>query len=280
VKAEDKFIFQNDLLSSVTFTSVVSGWKYSDDMTYISGPNYIVNPTYSGASGTYSIIPSAYVFGASANYTISYQIGTLYVNPKSNGAKNIKPVLLCVSQLPPNHPSGYAFVAHFSYQNQNSSPVYIPIGPENYLQSTGSYDGSNQPIVFNAGGGTFDVPFDGTKLTWVVISFRGNQKTSSASDASSTSNRCSTSKVEEEALGIFAYPNPAQDYVNIAIGEMEIESNDIRISDIVGRDYTNAAEFSYYNGDLQINTSRLPRGAYLLTVKHQNGEAVFKVMLQ
>ena len=46
------------------------------------------------------------------------------------------------------------------------------------------------PNIFKAGGGKVKIPFDGTKITWIVFSFDKNKKTSSTSDASSTSSKC------------------------------------------------------------------------------------------
>ena len=74
----------------------------------------------------------------------------------------------------------------FPYENPNLTTVYVPIGSDNNIIALGSYSGV-QPQIFLPSGGKFDVYFDGQKLTWLLITYNGNQKTAIASDASSTS---------------------------------------------------------------------------------------------
>jgi hypothetical protein len=161
-----------------------------DQSRIISGPTYSV-PVYTGNVGAYPIIPTNLRLPNPADYTITYQNGTLYVDPKGNGAKNIKPVLDCVEQLLPNDPSGFSYRAHFHYENPNSTTLFIPIGPNNKITTSGPYSG-NPPEIFYPGTGPYLVYFNGQKLNWTVISYNGNQSTSQASEASSTSNKCSS----------------------------------------------------------------------------------------
>jgi hypothetical protein len=88
-----------------------------------------------------------------------------------------------------NHPSGFGYIAHFSYENPNSTPVFVPRGPDNQLTSEGSFSGL-QPELFNPGIGYFDIYFDGRKLKWVVRTYENNQNSSVATEASSSSARC------------------------------------------------------------------------------------------
>ena len=91
--------------------------------------------------------------------------------------------------------NGYTFIANFSYENNNATDMYIPIGEDNVLSGVGPFDGSNQPVVFQSGGGSWTAAFNGEKLTWTVASFKHNgHKTSVASNASSTSNKCNKSE--------------------------------------------------------------------------------------
>jgi hypothetical protein len=72
--------------------------------------------------------------------------------------------------------------------------VYIPVGTLNKLSSTGSFDGSQQPVVFLPGNGTtrFDVPFDGVSLKWQLTSYECNTLVTEYVIAKSTSTKCSS----------------------------------------------------------------------------------------
>ena len=90
VKADDKVILQGSSLPP--FTSTITGFKYKEN-TRVSGPQYTLSPAYAGAAGVYSITPSSLILTtqSQSNYSINYVPGTLYVNPKGPGAKNVKP---------------------------------------------------------------------------------------------------------------------------------------------------------------------------------------------
>jgi hypothetical protein len=123
VKADDKIVFQKDKLP--TLTSTYTGFKNNDNPsnTFSAGPFYTVTPLYSGAAGTYTITPYGIVqIRVPNNYTVSYLNGTLYVNPKGSGAKNVKPSLDCVDTVV-NNANGFTYVAHFSWYNPNATVV-------------------------------------------------------------------------------------------------------------------------------------------------------------
>jgi hypothetical protein len=121
VKADDKVIFKGDQLPA--FTSSYTGFRNNDQQTIVTVPTYTLNPTYLGNAGVYTIKPSGLVLAKPANYTISYVDGYLYVNPKGNGASKVRPKLDCIEEVT-NHPSGFRFIAHFSYYNPNST-LYV-----------------------------------------------------------------------------------------------------------------------------------------------------------
>jgi hypothetical protein len=228
------------------------------------------------------------------NYTISYANGVFYVNPKGNGAKNVKPKLDCVDTLY-QHPSGFRYVAHFSYENPNPTPVYVPIGPNNNLTSAGFYSGV-QPILFYPSGGSFDIYFDGQTLKWQLITFNGNQKTSTSSSASSTSNKCGTSliarsgKVSEETVstqrpvaaslpedrGILAYPNPVQRILYVDMHGQKISRQQVVITDILGHSYMRSGQLMNGGRLMKLDLEGLPAG--MLLVKLYTGNNTFTIV--
>ncbi|MCG7859145.1 hypothetical protein MD537_19375, partial [Flavihumibacter sediminis] len=133
--------------------------------------------TSGGAPGIYKIeIQSPMVLSAPSSFVVIYEKDSLYVNPFSNSTKKIKPILKCVEQLrtPIN---GFSYKANFAYENANAAAIYIPIGADNAIIARGAYSGQ-QPELFLPGGGSFEILFDGNKLTWIVYSFEVNQKAS------------------------------------------------------------------------------------------------------
>jgi hypothetical protein len=86
----------------------------------------------------------------------------------SRSACALTPISVCVQELGPDN-----FVAHFDYRNAVTfSGIYVPIGAENRFSPSPEFRG--QPNRFLAGQsankslGAFDIPFDGTPLTWVL----------------------------------------------------------------------------------------------------------------
>ena len=95
----------------------------------------------------------------------------------------------CVDTLI-NDPDGFTYVAHFSYQNNNATPSYIPIGSYNMVTAlSGSFSGTPPEIIY-PGSGTFDVKFNGQLIAWTLKSYEGNQLKTSMADASASTCRC------------------------------------------------------------------------------------------
>src|SRR4030095_10987563 len=116
-------------------------------------------------------------------YVIAYKPGTLYVDPKGKNAKNLKPYLVCVDTLI-NDPSGLKYIATFGCKNDNTTLVYVPKGPDNYLSGEGSATAvGNLPEFFQPGGAnTCQIKFNGKKIIWTVRTYYVNQKTAAAQD--------------------------------------------------------------------------------------------------
>jgi hypothetical protein len=268
VKADLKVIKAGDPLP--TFTSTFTGFLGGDNQSVVTSLTYTVSPTYNGAPGTYQIIPAA----IAANYLFTPVNGQLYVNPYGSTAKQVCVSLQCVEVLSPPDSSGFTYLAHFTYSNTNPTDVYIPIGADNNLSGSGSYNGINQPKLFKAGGGTFNVPFNGVLLKWTVKSYKKTVKTSSVAQASSSSCHC-TRSAEAEAppvisgdqagSGLKLYPNPTTGIVYIDLNGEKVTGKDISIFDIYGRSCATQT-VSASDQQLQLDFSGYKSGLYILRI--------------
>lgn len=114
-------------------------------------------------------------------------------------------------------------VLNCQYYNPNSAPVYVPVDPDNYLTGPGLFENSQQPQLFLPGTSNWQARFNGDKITWVLNTYNGTHKSSTASDASSSSNKCTksatiaTANSDVQSFGpevLTAYPNPTHNKVN------------------------------------------------------------------
>ncbi|MEP7143520.1 MAG: MBG domain-containing protein [Ferruginibacter sp.] len=181
VKADDKVIYKGDPLPA--FTSRITTLKAGDQPAVA----YTLSPSCTGAAGVYTIIPRLNNFANSKNYTISYVNGKLYINPKGWDAKKLRPYLDCVEQL-----STGSYIAHFYCINDNGTPVYVQVGSDNKLSSSGSFESSQQPFIFVPGITRFNVPFDGSSLKWELKTYDCFTKTLTSASASASSGRCNS----------------------------------------------------------------------------------------
>jgi hypothetical protein len=277
VTADTKVIFAGDPLPA--FTSTLSGFVGGDDSTAVSSLTYSLSPSYNGLAGAYDIIPTA----TASNYTFIAINGTLHVNPSGPGTKFIKTSLICIDTIPPDS-SGFTYIAFFEYENKNAADVFIFIGEDNELVAEGSFNGINQPELFLQGGGTFAVPFDGNKLTWTVSSYNHNgNKTSVASQASSTSAKCNKSdeiQLDDEGgndiAGSRVFPNPVTDRVYMELSA-EVKTDDIFVYDIYGKRSqikVNRTSDRTYELDL----GGLVTGLYIIKVNMGDSMETFRIV--
>jgi hypothetical protein len=283
VNANEVIIYEGE---TPVYTSTITGFINNDSATQIlSGPSYSV-PGFNFKAGVYVISPSALKLKSPGSYNITYDTALLYVNPKGNGAKKIKPALVCVQPLT-NHPSGMPFVAHFSVTNDNRTVVKIPIGPNNLITPSG-YVGV-QPEIFTPGTIYFDIYFDGQKLLYSVTSFySATQSAATAAEASSTSSRCPNNFVpsavnKSEALEAAVlptakvYPNPVHNRVLIQASG-NYRTSDIKITDMLGKNYP--VHITSFNAgkSFQLDMSALKPGKYVVVVNGAKGTELFNII--
>jgi len=267
VAADTKFIFKGQ--SNPTFTSTITGWKNNEQTTVTSGPSYSVPTNCYQSAGVYTISVCCLNFPKKANYNITYQSGLYYINPKGTGAKKIKLTLTCVDTLIGSS-TGLPYLAKFKYENQNSTPVYIPVGTSNTLSGMGSYVGT-PPTVFNSGFGTFDVPFNGTKVTWTVKSYESSTLTTVYVDALSSSPKCytSTSRTIQGEVNEFTStvaPNPTNGQLHLNVSGITLQPEVVVVYDLLGKAVL--LPIVQDGEGLTIDCTTLTQGLYILQLNH------------
>jgi hypothetical protein len=202
------------------------------------------------------------------------------VNPFGPGTKHIIPKLDCVEEVDPPV-EGFDYVAHFSYQNNNSVGVYIFKGPDNELSSDNGDDafyGENQPELFLSGGGAFSVPFDGVDLKWILASYNHKgQKTSNSVKATSNSGGCNKSaSAGSETEGIYAYPNPVSGMLNVQL-TASLDADHISVYDMNGHHHQ--LNIKHRNLNLiAVDFSDLNNGIYLIKLDMETEVKLLRVI--
>ena len=242
------------------------------------------DPESSVSSGTYTVTPEP----INSNYTYMVEVGVMHVNPYGPGTRAIKPVLNCIEMISPNY-----YVANFEYKNENDERVIIPLGDDNFLSGSG-IDWANSdevPTIFEPGGGSFMVFFDGSELSWTVNSRDGDQKVSNAANANSSSTKCKgNSKKSATVSSIFegepgldpdqlmAYPNPVTDKVHITMKDIE-KYKMILLYDFTGRSHS-ITSIDKRTDQLEIDMAQLAPGHYFIRIEMEDTTRVVPIIKQ
>jgi hypothetical protein len=278
VMADNKVIRYGNPLPP--FTSTFSGFVNGENQSVVTSLTYTLNPTCVGSPGIYQIMPSA----TAANYLFTPVNGTLYINPYGFGTKNVKVMLTCIDQIPPD-PEGFTYIAHFKYTNSNNTPVFIPVGADNILSGNGSFSTSGQPELFMPGTGYWDVKFNGVMVKWTLKSYCNYTKTTSYATASSSSCKCNnkSSQFQDESVipaelsDIVVYPNPTSGKVFIAVGDREIVEKDVLISDLFGRIIS--PEINKTAGNLlEVDFTDHAPGVYIIRLMIDNDPKLYRII--
>jgi hypothetical protein len=277
VTADDKTIKAGDPLP--VFTSSVTGFVNRESAaTVLEKPiTYTVNPSYMGAAGSYSIIPSI-TLKEPANYSSIVNNGKLYVNPYGTGAKAVRPFLYCVEELA-EPVEGFFYVARFGYKNMNSVPVSVSPGSDNYFMAEGSFIGT-PPSLFPPGEGTFSIYFDGSRLSWILKTTENTRKTSMVSVASASSNRCNRYEkiygINVEAL----YPNPVSDFFKVLLNDIPQSTSVNALNEQTGKSHTLKISQGTYANELNVNVQNLSAGFYTLRIFANNKAFTYRIVKQ
>jgi hypothetical protein len=275
VTPQDPFLYirEGDPLP-VYFAFIYEGWisddagnegytvlRDSDDASY--------DQSSSSSAGTYIVTPMP----SNSNYTFTKQTGILHVNPYGPGTRAVKPVLNCIEEVEPG-----IFIANFEYKNDNDVAVYIPEGVDNMMTGGGIVwaDGQELPTMFEHGGGTFYVYFDGSGLSYIINSRDGEQKVSNAANANSSSTKCNPNTKSVSVSGVateveppapdelVAYPNPVVDNVHLSLKDIE-NYKLIQLYDFTGKSHQIRSIDKQINL-LEIDLAQLSSGTYFIRV--------------
>ena len=143
-----------------------------------------------------------------------------------------------------------------------------------------------QPEIFYPGTRAFTVPFDGTKMKWVLTSYNGTQKTSMATEASAGSMRCkkpgrSIAEPVNTSVApiVMLYPNPAKGMVTITTDKGVISQNDVQITDAAGKAFIPQRVTRISPQAIQVDGSRnMNKGVYFIKVKVDDTYKVLRVV--
>ena len=185
-------------------------------------------------------------------------------------------------------------MANFEYRNENDVAVYIPWGVDNLLIGSGIDTSipSAQPVWFASGGGSFQVFFDGSDLSWTVSSLESSQKVSNSASANSSSTKCTPNnnrksasvimEVEEEPVldpdEVLAYPNPVSDKLYISMKDVE-DYKMIILYDFAGRSHP-LTSIEKGPNQLELEMGHLASGHYFIRIEMEDTMKVVPVIKQ
>jgi hypothetical protein len=194
---------------------------------------------------------------------------------------------------------GLQYRAKFSWNNPNTTFVYVPLSDtRNFLEGP-ARRGPQQPPEFFAGGpnggsGFYEVDFDGNKLTWVLVTNSENSNTTSTSSPSAfaSSPRCApsgasapsetlNSLLDETTNGkVQVYPNPVSSRLTISGGSRLLKPSDVAVFDLQGKRYPLNGFRQVTSQKLELDMSTLSSGIYMIRV--QTGESIqtFRIIRQ
>jgi len=255
-----------------TFTGFIEG----EGKEVLKTLSYELNST---GEYSYELCPVA----TAQNYNIIAQCSN-YNNPSGPGTNKLRSYLNCIEDLGNNN-----HIAHFGWINDNTVPVFVPVGVNNYLSPWSAVDLSKGtlPEFFTPGGGTFDIYYSGSNLTWTISSYESNHKTSTTTGANSDSPKCQTksASIITEAPKTFvspeeqmAYPNPTQGKVIVKFSK-EPDINSVIVTDISGRNIHADKEWLALD-TLRLDLTDFTPGIYLVTAKTDSGNVIFRIIKQ
>ena len=226
-----------------------------------------------------------------SSYNIIGTPSALYVNPSGGNTKAIRPVLVCIEPLE-NPIDGLTFRARYAYENLNKTIIYVPLGEENQIiLSPGAEKSGNPPELFLPGTHEFYILFNGTKITWLISSVEKNKKSSSSSEASSTSNKCnsngpitlaaSSRAVPVEVTGgASIFPNPASSQLMIVGDFSKVTERDVIVVDVLGRQVRPASIRKQSSQRMIFDIGNLSNSQYFIRINGSSGGQVFKFIKQ
>ncbi|WP_224490667.1 S8 family serine peptidase [Robertkochia flava] len=303
VTTGDLIVEQGSQIDPAQIEYSIAGYEYGEAEADVF-PNG-VEFTFADASGMTYEQGDFGVFYISIEAPQNYLIentspGVLYVNP-TDGSK-IRTYLDCVQLNPNAAADGYTYIANFRYVNPNEFPLYL-FENDNYIEAEGMYV-NNLPTEFLPGEHYVQIPFDGKPMTWNVCTFGSCNPSSTGSESTLDSKKCSAKDIEtittslslkdatitagtqgvsefslSPVTAITAYPNPVAEALIIHPGQGAVRT--LQLYDIMGRViYERITGESGTGVQQRIVTDDLSAGIYMLKVVTTLEEKVIKVVKQ
>ena len=255
---DDLFINQGDVPQ---FTATFDGFVAGEDETtvYPEGiPFYFVDEFGVEASNTDVGAFTIRIRDDRKNYTIvTNEDATLYINPFDGTMRKVRTYSDCVSY---DENTGL-YTVTFRYENDNSDPVFVPVGPDNFLSGDG-YIGNNSdlPTVFMPGSGVFDIEFNGGQLIWSLTTYDGTQKSGVSSATTDGSGEC-----EAKLDGVYrVYPNPVS--TDLTVEQTVPEQSEVYIVNMYGIVVSDVYRFDGFNDLITIDMSGYATGLYIVRI--------------
>ncbi|HEU4903871.1 MAG TPA: T9SS type A sorting domain-containing protein, partial [Flavisolibacter sp.] len=268
------------------FTSTIKGLMYNDQPSIVTGIVYTLSPTYNGVPGVYIIQPGSSTLNLANYRPVIFDTGRLYVNPYGPGAKKILVKTECVRALTPEevaqYGSNYRYMALFTYNNRNATPVYIPRGQDNFISiAPGGTFRNALPEVFEPGLHEVYILFSGQKMVWELRSLETVHKTAVTSEVNANSPKCQSAfttmrqepeqETEATVINTSVYPNPAHDRVRVHASVPIVAEKELVVVDANGRQYQGLRSQRIDENTLELSVTSLSPGLYLVRVKTTEG---------
>jgi hypothetical protein len=175
--------------------------------------------------------------------------------------------------------------------------MYVPYGSNNQITTgTGGKFSGQPPFIFTPGMGTFNVYFNGTTITWKLITPTKNGNSQSNASANASSPKC-TIPITFESVNLatinmvnadvnqnegdknlIPYPNPTKGLVQFNIPNSVITEKDVEVFGETGIRYFVTLHGNSANGKFSLDFSRLVNGIYLIRVKTNNGYKEYRII--
>ena len=262
-----------------TFTATYSGFLNGQTASVVTSVSFTLSPNYTGNAGVYQIIVNA----TAANYAFTSINGTLYVNPAGPGTKQVKPNFICRRNLSAPGAGGFMYIARFTYENQNSTPVYIPVGLNNSISGAAHF-ATGQPVLFLPGGGSWEVPFNNVgQLTWQIRSNK-NDGTTGSIQANSSNVVCSGTSAlalaaEEPDAQMLVYPNPSTGLVFMESTEDQPAGTSVEVYNALGMKCAVRIDRPT-DRKIEMDLSSFGKGMYIVNVIKEGGLKSYPVILE
>ena len=162
----------------------------------------------------------------------------------------------------------------YRYENDNDEIVFVPVGPDNKLK--GNVLEGELPTSFIPGSGTFEIRFDGRRVTWNLTTYGSTNKSSVSSLNQSGTGECDAKIDADYTL----YPNPVTgDELTITQNVAEVST--VYILDMYARILYIDDGFNGTNDEVLINmsdTDLYPSGMYIVKIVSQDQVKTYSII--